>query len=104
MKKIIVYLALSVLSLSASAANIYGVTPSLVGIEGNGGAIYVGLTDNAPGCLYGGIYFNGGTIDDRKAELGVAMAAKLAGKTVRIDYTQTGGPGTICFGYSIYIE
>ncbi len=105
MKKIILSLILGVLSLSASADVIYGVSPTVVGVENLGSTVvFVGLTANTPSCVNGGVYFSGVNIDDRKAILGVAMAAKLSGTTVRIDYTQPGGPGTICRGVSIYLE
>jgi hypothetical protein len=105
MKKIILSLMLGALSLPASADWILGVTPGVVGVENLGSTVvFVGLTVNTPSCVNGGIYFSGVNIDDRKAILGVAMAGKLAANTVRIEYTQPGGPGTICRGASIYLE
>jgi hypothetical protein len=74
----------------------------LTGAENNGNTAYVGISPNTNACLYSGIYFiNSGEVGKT---LSIAIAAKLSGKSVRIDYTQPGGSGTQCFGYGIYIE
>ncbi|MBI3561504.1 MAG: hypothetical protein HY080_07305 [Gammaproteobacteria bacterium] len=79
-----------------------GITVTLTGAEGNGSQAYIGLSPNPNGCLNNGIYFiNPGEVGKT---LAIAVAAKLSGKTVRIDFTQPGGPGTQCNGYGIYIE
>ncbi|MEN9866400.1 MAG: hypothetical protein RL748_1990 [Pseudomonadota bacterium] len=111
MKKLLLSLALGALSFSAltsaSAATfetIEKATLNFVGIENNGTVVYLGMTTNTAGCLYSGVYFSGTSIEDRKAVLSVALAAKLSSSTVRIVYTQPGGFGTACLGTSIYIE
>lgn len=78
------------------------ITVGLTGMENDGSNVYVGIAPNPNACLYGGIYFIEAAEIDKV--LSVALAAKLAGKTVRIDYNQPGGPGRQCFGYGIYVE
>lgn len=95
-------LSLSIHAGTVSANSAPSVTPSMVGIEGSGASVYINASVSE--CLYGAVYFTDGTIDDRKAALAVAMVAKLSGKTLRIDYRQPGGPGTMCFGSGIYIN
>jgi hypothetical protein len=71
-----------------------------VGSENNGSSAYIGITPNPNNCLSAGIYFT--SPYDAKAALSVALAAKMAGKTLRIDYSI--GAGNQCFGYAIYVE
>lgn len=79
-----------------------GVTPGLVGSENNGTIAYIGILPNPDNCIYGGVYFVAPA--DPKVALSVALAAKMAGKTLRIDYSQPEGRGTSCKGYGIYVE
>lgn len=102
MKKLLSILALSLFVSSAQADMRTGVVPSLVGLESSGGQVYVGLANNNPGCLYGGMYFNSGTIAERKAVLATALAAKLSGKTLRLDYTKRSDG--LCMLYGLYVE
>ena len=79
-----------------------GVTPTMVGIEGNGTDAYIGISPNTNYCAYGGVYFT--STVDMKIALSIALSAKMAGKTVRVDFNQPQGSGTQCFGVSIYAE
>lgn len=85
----------------AATHTVSDITPALVGAEGNGVQIHVGITPNPTNCLYSGVYFSGAT--ERNAVLSTALAAKLGGKKLRIIYTQANS-GAICIGDSIYIE
>jgi hypothetical protein len=77
-----------------------GITPTMVGSEGNGVSDYIGISPNPNNCLYAGVYFTSG---DVKTALSVALSAKVSGKTLRIEYTQA-QPGAVCYGSSIYVE
>jgi len=79
-----------------------GITVGMTGVESNGIQVFIGISPNPNGCINNGVYFKDpGALD--KA-LSVALSAKMAGKTVRIDYLQSGGSGTQCMGYSIYAQ
>lgn len=77
-----------------------GVQTTTVGTESNGAVAYIGLTSNPNNCMYGGVYFSNPF--DPKMALPVAMAAKVAGKTLRLEYTI--GADQLCRGTGIYIE
>ncbi len=74
----------------------------MTGTEGHGKQVYVGIDPNPNNCKYSGVYF----IDAAELTqvLSVALSSKMAGKKIRIDYTQPDGAGTQCFGYSIYAQ
>ncbi|MCU7829571.1 MAG: hypothetical protein KZQ85_10940 [Candidatus Thiodiazotropha sp. (ex Myrtea sp. 'scaly one' KF741663)] len=97
-----IFASLFVISSHVYAINQTNVTVGMVGSEEDSSRVYVGISPNTNGCSYNGIYFN----DEKELDLSasIAMAAKLSGKTVRLGYTQPGGTGTQCYGYSIYIE
>jgi ABC-type uncharacterized transport system ATPase subunit len=105
MKKIIslmMFCAALSLSSVAYAVSQNGIHLHLVGTEGNGKQAYIGIVENPSQCAYGGVYF---TVPSEVSKtLAVAMTAKTLGKTVRIDFNQPGGVGTLCFGYGIYLE
>lgn len=103
MRKLMSILALSLLANSAQAVVSTGLIPSLVGLQGDGATVYIGLTNTPAPCTFGGIYFIAGTIAERKAVLATALAAKLAGRTLRIDYV-TGGAGGVCLLSGLFIE
>lgn len=90
------------LSPMAYAITQNGIHLTIVGTGTVGTLVYVGIVENPNNCLSGGIYFRV-TAELNKA-LAVALAAKVAGKTVRIDYNQPGGVGTECTGTSIFLE
>lgn len=90
-----------VISMPALSLQQVGVTVGMVGSEGNGKQAYVGISPNTNACFAGGIYF---TKEDGVAKmLSVAMAAKLAGKTIRVDYEKD-DTTTKCVGRNIYIQ
>lgn len=100
----LVTMTLCVSTVSFAAEHVKpGLTPTLVGAEGNGTQIHIGFTPNPTNCLYSGVYFGGATAAERNATLSTALAAKLAGKTLRIAYSQASS-GAICNGSSIYVE
>jgi hypothetical protein len=103
MKKLISILALSLFVSSAQAEQVNGAVPTLVGLEGSGSQVYVGMANNSPGCINGGMYFLAGTIAERKAVLATALAAKLSGKTLRLDYTIRASD-RLCILYGLYVE
>jgi hypothetical protein len=80
----------------------------MTGSENHGNRVYVGIDPNPDGCLHNGVYFTQDAQSDYQIELdralSISMAAKLADTTIRIDYDQLGGVGTICNGYGIYIQ
>ncbi|WNJ94251.1 hypothetical protein RND59_08710 [Vibrio ruber] len=76
-------------------------TIGMTGVE-NTGAIYVHITPNPNSCLYSGVYFTQPAIIDKA--LSVALSAKMASKTVQINYDQPKGANTQCIGQAIYIE
>jgi hypothetical protein len=73
----------------------------MVGSEANGKVAYVGITPNSNGCYAGGVYFR--EEEEVSKTLSIAMAAKLASKTIRVDYGQDEITGK-CVGYSIYMQ
>jgi hypothetical protein len=106
MSKLKCLIAIFVIFLSIStvvhALEQAGVTIGLTGMESNGISVYVGISPNTNECLYSGVYF----LDEAEVNmaLSVALAAKLASRTVRIIFSQPGGNGTQCFGQGIYVE
>jgi len=100
--------ALSLSSVAYAAVSQSGIKVGLAGLENHNSSFYIGktvyiaITPNPNNCLYGGVYF----FDEKDLNrvLSVAMTAKALGKTVRIDFNQPGGVGTLCSGYSIYLE
>jgi len=74
----------------------------MAGSESNAAQVYVGISPNPDACYAGGVYFV--NPNEVNTTLSVAMAAKLSGKTIRIDYNQPAGPGNMCYGYSIYVQ
>lgn len=101
MKKILLALTLVAASQVASATTANNITLSLVGAVNASGSITVSSYNGLSACSYSTVYFEVATIAERKAILAIALAAKLSGKTVRIDYTF--GPG-YCSGVGIYLE
>jgi hypothetical protein len=109
MKKIII-VALSVVLLTGiSTSSAFAaqhaheqsnVIVSQVGLEWSN-SIYVGISSNTNGCLYGGVYFS----DDNKKSiaLSVGTAALLANKKIRISYLQDDVSG-VCTGAGIWIQ
>ena len=85
-----------------AAASLTNLSVGLTGMEGNGTGVYVGISPNLNSCKNGGIYFQDPAELDKA--LSIALSAKMAGKTVRIDVTQPGGAGSLCFGYGIYVH
>lgn len=76
-------------------------TVGLIGTENHGSALHIQISPNESKCKYSGIYFRE---EQEHAEvLSVALAAKMSGKLVRIDYTQEVEEG-FCVGRSIYIH
>lgn len=79
-----------------------GATVNLVGQESLGTQVYVGIIPNTNGCTSSGVYFLSTNPNVLALPLSVALAAKMAQKTVRVDYTkQTDG---LCIGSNIYVE
>ena len=78
-----------------------GVTVTMVGSEANGKVAYVGISPNTNSCFAGGVYFRNES--EVAKTLSIAMAAKLADKTIRVDYGQDEITGK-CVGYSIYMQ
>lgn len=101
MKKLTTFFALISLLFSVNSFADGGFIPGLVGEHSTGGVVYVGVQNNKPGCKNGGIYFYG---KDMKMALSIATSAKLAGKTLRIDFNQPDGVGGMCEGSGIFIE
>ena len=79
-----------------------GITVGLAGMENNGSSVFVQIIPNPNACLYSGVYFSDQAGMDKA--LSIALSAKMAGKTIRIDYVQTGGYGNQCLGYGMYVE
>jgi len=102
MKKLLFILGMAMLSTEALAITQTNVTVGLVGMEGNGTQVYVGIDPNPNGCTSGGIYFT--VAAELNQVLSVALAAKMANKLARIDYFQSAGNGTLCKGGSIYVQ
>jgi len=100
MKKILLVLSFLAISQSAYCLSISSTAVGLAGVENNGSQVYINPLSNPNNCLYSGVYFTNAAEISRV--LAVALAAKAAGKTVRIDYNQPGGSGTLCTGYAIY--
>lgn len=86
---------------SSHAVQHGGLTVLGTGSEANGSDVYVGISPNSNNCLYGGVYFLGDKQLNRV--LSVALAAKVSGKTVRVDYEKDATSGQ-CYGYGIYVE
>ena len=99
-KFIFLILLLSISNMVVAAIQ-HGATVTLTGMEGNGTQVYVGITPNTHRCLYGGVYFTEPAELDKA--LSIALAAKLAEKTVRVDFTQATSGGQ-CLGTGIYVE
>lgn len=78
-----------------------GVTVTMVGSEANGKVAYVGISPNINSCFAGGVYFRNES--EVAKTLSIAMAAKLADKTIRVDYGKDETTGK-CVGYSIYMQ
>lgn len=89
-------------AVSAEMQYQYNIDVQMVGIGSHGTTVYVGLSPNPNTCQWEAIYFIEQAEIDKA--LSVAMAAKLAGKKVRMDYIQPGGAGTMCYGDAIYIQ
>jgi len=77
-------------------------TVTNAGSENNGAQVEVGIGSNPDNCSYTAVYFV------NSAELGralaIALASRLSGRNVRVDYTQPGGTGTTCIGTNIYLQ
>jgi hypothetical protein len=83
-----------------------GITVGMVGTTaGMAKGTSVLISPNPNGCLNNTIDFINplNQVEESKA-LSVAMVAKLTVKTVRIDFTQSGGAGTQCLGAAIFLE
>lgn len=72
---------------------------SSVGTDVNGTRVEVVVTPNKGNCLGGKIYYEDSAEQSRT--LAIALAAKMAAKTVRIDYIKD---GSVCWGSSIFVE
>lgn len=102
MKKFILGLMVFLVGFSsANAVQHGGLTVLSTGSEANGSDVYVGISPNSNNCLYGGVYFLGDKQLNRV--LSVALAAKISGKKVRVDYEKDAASGQ-CNGYGIYVE
>ncbi|WP_319557765.1 hypothetical protein [Thiomicrorhabdus sp.] len=60
-------------------------TVALLGVEGNGGMVYAQLANHGNQCSCNYARFKSENIDTDKA-LSILTAAKLSGKTVRVDF------------------
>jgi hypothetical protein len=57
------------------------------------------------GCLYGTLYIATNASQDAKAMYATLLAAKLTGRRLsRVDYSQTGGPGNLCFAHLVEVS
>lgn len=79
-----------------------GVNVYMTGSEHHGSDVYVAINPNPDGCTFNAVYFMDAA--ELNQVLSIAMSAKVSGQKVRVDYTQTGGIGTQCIGYSIYLQ
>lgn len=102
MKKKLLLLVLVMLSTEAFAIMQTNTTVTLVGTEGHGAQVYVGIDQNPNNCPQGGIYFK--TASELSQVLSVALAAKMANKLVRIDYDLPTANANFCQGTGIYAQ
>ncbi len=100
-KNAILILSMSLISYKAFSITQTNVTIGQVGSEGHAKQVYVELSPNTNSCLNGWVYFTDSA--ESQGTLSVALAAKLAGKKVQIDYMQDENTGK-CIGESIYIQ
>ena len=78
-----------------------GVNVTKIGTEAAGTRIYIGISDTTLGCKDNAMKFE--LPANREQALSIALAAKMATKTVEFEYVKD-AQTTICFGQNIYIE
>ncbi len=98
--------ALTTVDMAQAIQQLNNVIPTLVGMQNNGTAVYVGIggsaAQNPSACGSDGVYFLEPA--GLKEALSIGLTAKALGKTLRIDFNQPEGRGGQCKGQNIFLE